>query len=222
MEKTRIIIADDQTLMRDGLKTILELEDDMDIVGIAEDGRQAHELVLELRPDLVLIDIQMPEVNGIEATKMIKRDFPNTIIMVLTTFDEDEYILEALRHGASGFLLKDIPGDKLIQAIRDCAKGQFMLPTNIAAKLVANIPQRVETGKIPIKSYNEYQEIFTQREEEIILYMLKGLTNKEIADKVYISEGTLRNYVSIIYSKIGINDRAKAILYLKKYFEMEI
>lgn len=97
-----------------------------------------------------------------------------------------------------------------------------MLPTNIAAKLVANIPQRVETGKIPIKSYNEYQEIFTQREEEIILYMLKGLTNKEIADKVYISEGTLRNYVSIIYSKIGINDRAKAILYLKKYFEMEI
>lgn len=114
MEKTRIIIADDQTLMRDGLKTILELEDDMDIVGIAEDGRQAHELVLELRPDLVLMDIQMPEVNGIEATKMIKRDFPNTIIMVLTTFDEDEYILEALRHGASGFLLKDIPGDKLI------------------------------------------------------------------------------------------------------------
>lgn len=226
MPKYKIIVADDQTLMRDGLKTILDLEDDMEVIGLAENGREAYNLVKELSPDIVLMDVQMPQVSGIESVKLIKRDFPDVIVIMLTTFDDEEYIIETLTSGAVGFLLKDMPGDKLIDAIRDAAKGQMMLPSAVATKLANRLSldrnifnvrdTRLSSSDISI-SIGE----FSDREKEVIYYMIEGLNNKQIAEKIFIGEGTVRNYVSNIYNKIGVNDRTNAIIYLTKAFKKQ-
>ncbi|GMX65784.1 response regulator transcription factor [Paenibacillus elgii] len=216
-----IIIADDQTLMRDGLHTILSLEEDMEVVGVAENGVQALELTERLKPDLVLMDIQMPVMNGIECTKQMKKRFPETAILILTTFAEDDYIVEALAGGASGFLLKDMPGDKLIHSIRDCMRGQLMMPAVIASKLAA----RLAAGSPPAQAEFDAKRLkaegvsFTEREKHIIALMMEGKNNRQIAGLLFMSEGTVKNYVSVIYNKIGTNDRTKAILVLKEWLQ---
>ncbi|WP_426450814.1 response regulator [Paenibacillus sp. S-38] len=216
---TTIVLADDQTLMRDGLHTILTLEDDLEVVGTAENGQQALELVEQLRPNLVLMDIQMPIMNGIESTKRIKKQFPETIILILTTFAEDDYIVEGLANGASGFLLKDMPGDKLIQSIRDCVKGQLMMPAVIASKLAARLSSAsaAATAEFDPKRLKSEGISFTEREKNIISLMMEGKNNRQIAGLLFMSEGTVKNYVSMIYNKIGTNDRTKAILALKEW-----
>ncbi|AEI38988.1 response regulator transcription factor [Paenibacillus mucilaginosus] len=216
---TTIVLADDQTLMRDGLHTILTLEDDLEVVGTAENGQQALELVEQLRPNLVLMDIQMPVMNGIESTKRIKKQFPETIILILTTFAEDDYIVEGLANGASGFLLKDMPGDKLIQSIRDCVKGQLMMPAVIASKLAARLSSAsaAATAEFDPKRLKSEGISFTEREKNIISLMMEGKNNRQIAGLLFMSEGTVKNYVSMIYNKIGTNDRTKAILALKEW-----
>jgi DNA-binding NarL/FixJ family response regulator len=213
-----ILIADDQTLMRDGLQTILNLEEDMKVLGTAENGLQACEAVALLRPDLVLMDIQMPVMNGIESTKQIKRDYPGTTVLILTTFAEDDYIIDGLMSGAAGFLLKDMPGDKLIQSIRDCMQGQLMMPAVIATKLAARLSQASGAGSADWSAQRLKSEgiTFTQREKNIIQLMLEGKTNRLIAGSLFMSEGTVKNYVSMIYNKIGTNDRTKAILMLQE------
>ncbi|MFD0672518.1 response regulator [Cohnella sp. GCM10027633] len=211
----KIVIADDQTLMRDGLQTILQLEDDIDVVATAENGEEACRLVAIHNPDLVLMDIRMPVMNGIEAVKKLRQDSPRTKVLVLTTFDEDDYIVDALAGGAVGFLLKDIPTDKLLQAVRDAAKGEIMLPASIAVKLAARLaapaarPQHGHArGKIAdIK--------FTDREMSIVALMVEGRNNRDIAQLLFMSEGTVKNYVSAIYDKIGTNDRTQAVIWLK-------
>lgn len=223
MGKMRILVVDDQTLMRDGLKTILDLEEDMEVVGTAGNGQEAYDLTVALSPDLVLMDVRMPLMNGVESMKRIKRDFPETNVLILTTFDEDDYILEALANGANGFLLKDMSSDKLIQAVRDGGKGQTMLPSSVAAKLVA----RLSSSSIPtsksVCSSNEMKlySHFTEREKEVISYMILNYSNKEIAVKVGITEGTLKNYITVIYEKIGTNERLKAVSYLKEIFRID-
>lgn len=213
----RVVIADDQTLMRDGLQTIIDLQADMEVVGAAENGEQACELVRELSPDLVLMDIRMPRLDGIESTRRIKRDHPGTAVLILTTFDEDEYIIEGLASGACGYLLKDLPAHKIVESIRDAVRGQLMMPASVAAKLAARLafltgapaevlnPERLRSEGIR----------FTDREKKVILLMLEGHSNKEIAGILFMSEGTVKNYVSVIYQKIGTNDRAKALLVLQ-------
>ncbi len=213
-----IVIADDQTLMRDGLQTILSLEEDMNVVGTAENGLQAYEAVGRLRPRVVLMDIQMPVMNGIESAKLIKKDYPDTTVLILTTFIEDDYIIDGLMSGASGFLLKDMPGDKLTHSIRDGLRGQLMMPAAVASRLAARLAQSANGGMADWGAQRLKAEgiAFTEREKSIIALMLEGKTNRQIAGTLYMSEGTVKNYVSTIYSKIGTNDRTKAILMLQE------
>jgi len=217
MRKLRILIADDQTLMRDGLKTILELEDDMEVVGTADNGREACELTEALRPDLVIMDVKMPVMNGVAGTRWIKKHVPETNVLILTTYDTDENIIEALANGACGFLLKDMPGDRLVAAVREAASGQTILPSNVAAKLAARLrtmPKWPEDEHPPGKDV----PYFTNREKEIIRYMICNYNNKEIAEMLGLTEGTLKNYITVIYDKIGTRERLKAVSYLKKLF----
>jgi DNA-binding NarL/FixJ family response regulator len=212
----RVLIADDQTLMRDGLQTILQLEDDIEVVATAENGEEACRLVAEHRPNLVLMDIRMPVMNGIEAAKQISRTYPDTKVVVLTTFDEDEYIIEALAGGAVGFLLKDIPTDKLLQAVRDAARGDMMLPSAIAVKLASRLSVSPGSRPVPPKIRAKNGELkFTEREMSIVALMVEGRTNREIAQLLFMSEGTVKNYISTIYDKIGTNDRTQAVIWLK-------
>lgn len=217
-----IIIADDQTLMRDGLQTIVQLEDDMNVLATAENGLEAYELVGLHQPNLILMDIRMPIMDGIECTRRIRQDYPNTLVLVLTTFAEDDYIVDALVNGACGFLLKDMPGDKLLQAIRDAMKGELMMSAPIASKLAARISSLSAKDKRPNKSSTAAQSgkqlngvRFTEREKTVVALMMEGMTNREIAGKLFMSEGTVKNYISTIYDKIGTNDRTQAVLLLK-------
>lgn len=219
-----IIIADDQTLMRDGLQTIVQLEEDMNVLATAENGQEAYELVGLHRPDLILMDIRMPVMDGIECTRKIRQDYPDTLVLVLTTFAEDDYIVDALVNGACGFLLKDMPGDKLLQAIRDAVKGDLMMSAPIASKLAARIASLSAKDKRPNKgvaaaaaqSGGQLNGVrFTEREKTVVVLMMEGMTNREIAGKLFMSEGTVKNYISTIYDKIGTNDRTQAVLLLK-------
>ncbi|MFC5407382.1 response regulator [Cohnella soli] len=213
----KILIADDQSLMRDGLQTILQLEDDIEVVATAGDGEEACRLVAEYDPDLVLMDIRMPVMNGIEAVKKLRTEFPRTKALMLTTFDEDDYIVEALAAGAVGFLLKDIPTEKLLQAIRDAARGDIMLPAAIAAKLAARLASSTP-GRVPPPPNVRGRASdlkFTNREMSIIALMVEGRTNREIAQLLFMSEGTVKNYISAIYDKVGTNDRTQAVIWLK-------
>jgi DNA-binding NarL/FixJ family response regulator len=202
-----VLIVDDQTLMREGLKTIIDMEEDMQVVGCAANGKEAYHMTRELQPDVILMDIRMPEMDGVESTRIIKKEIPQTTVIVLTTFDDDEYIIDALRHGASGYLLKDIPAEELLKAIRDGAAGDILMHGSVAAKLAARVAMhepRVPTPEL------------SPREIEIAELMLKGLSNREIADSLYITEGTVKNYITVIYSKLGTSNRAQAIARLGK------
>lgn len=220
MNVIKVLIADDQTLMREGLRTILELETDMKVIGMANNGKEAFELVESLIPDVVLMDIRMPVLDGVSSTKLIMEHFPKTVVIMLTTFDEDEYIIEALANGAKGFLLKDIPGDKLIDAIRDGYNGQIMLPGSVGAKLAAKLSDVSNLLKrdINISSSGEGSLKFSDREKDIIFLMIEGLSNRQISESLFLGEGTVKNYISEIYNKIGINNRQQAIIHLRKIF----
>lgn len=220
MRKLRVLVADDQPLMRDGLKSILEMEDDIEIVGTAANGREAYELIADLSPDLVIMDVKMPIMNGVESTRLIKRDYPQTNILILTTYDTDDNIIEALANGACGFLLKDMPSEKLVAAVREGASGQMLLPSAVAAKLANRLRlTRSVTSSQDLRNKEKLQPSFTEREKAIIHYMIQNYSNKEIAEKLYITEGTLKNYITVIYEKIGTNERLKAITILRGWFQ---
>lgn len=214
----RIIVADDQEIIRDGLQTIIEMEEDMEVVGVAENGHQACELTAELKPTLVLMDIKMPGMDGIESTQWIKKHVPDTIVLILTTFAEEKYIIDGLVGGATGYLVKDLSAEKLVSSIRDAVQGQFMLPAAVAAKLSARLAYLSHSLESVINTarFKDGDIHFTEREKEIILLMIEGKNNHEIAKILYMSVGTVKNYISIIYQKIGTNDRTKAILVLKE------
>ena len=214
-----VVVADDQLLLRDGLQTIINLEHDMRVVGVADNGEDAVELVRRLRPSIALLDVQMPVMDGIEATRRIASECPETKVIVLTTFDDEQYIVDSLAYGAVGFLLKELPADKLVQAMRDAAQGQLLLPGAVAGKLAARLARHEPTAGRTLRLDRLRREgiAFTEREREIAELVVEGLANKEIAKKLYMSEGTVKNYVSVIYQKIGTNDRLRAIAFLKEY-----
>lgn len=216
MDNIKVIIIDDQTLMRDGLSTILNLEDDIDVVAVAENGQKGYEAVAKFLPDVVLMDIRMPELNGVEATKLIKENYPKTAVVILTTFDDDEYILDSLSYGASGYILKDIKGDKLIQAVRDAYDGNMILPTNIALKLVEKLSEQHNIMPYEAKCDKAADFGLTEREKEIGKLIVEGCSNKEIAERIFISVGTVKNYISNLYSKLGTSNRTSTALLLKK------
>ncbi len=200
----RVLIADAQKILREGLRALLGLKEDISVVGEAGDGREACELARQTKPDVVLMDIRMPNMDGVEAAKVIKSELPKTAVIMLTTFDDDEYVIKAMTYGASGYLLKDIDSDKLIEAVRDGAGGSIILPGRIAAKITSHL-----SG-----SGNESYD-FSERETEIIRLLTAGKSNAEIANTLYLSIGTVKNYVSQIYLKLDVKDRANAVIVLK-------
>lgn len=208
----RVVIVDDQRLMRDGLKTILELQDNIEVIGTASDGREVIYICRKCTPDVILMDIRMPGMNGVEATKIIKNSYPEIKILVLTTFDDEEYIIDALNYGASGYMLKDIDGDALIKAIEDAYDNKYILPSAIASKLV----NKLMNNNTSDKKEDNIKVLFTDRELEVAKMLSQGFTNKQISSSLFISEGTVKNNVSNIYSKIQIFDRTSAALYLKE------
>lgn len=211
----RILIADDQALIRDGMKTVLDLEEDIEVVGTAGNGVEAYEAVKRLKPDILLLDIRMPVMGGVECVQEIKRIGASTKIIMLTTFNDDEYIMSAIAAGACGYLLKDIEIPELIEAIHDAYEGKMIMPPKVVSKLAEGLSKVV-------KDKNEHALVerfgFSDREKEIAKMMAQGFSNKQISTILYISDGTLRNYISSIYSKIEINDRTQAVLYLREYF----
>lgn len=203
----RIIIADDQALVRDGLKLMVDLEDDINVLALAENGKQAIHLVKQFQPDLVLMDINMPELNGIEATRQIKAMSPKTKILVLTTYDGDTWIQDAIDAGADGYLLKDTPREQLILAIRGSAAGKHYLDPNVAGKVMFQSSQSLHQKKMP-DWYND----LNLRERAVLNCIGKGLNNQHIAGKLFLSEGTVRNYVSSLLTKLDVQDRTQAAI----------
>lgn len=215
-----VVIVDDQTLLREGIQTIINLEDDMSTVGLASNGLEAIEVTLATKPDIVLMDIKMPVLNGIDGMRRIKEQLPETTVLMLTTFLEDDLIVEAMANGADGFLLKDMAGDQIVQTIREAKRGHLIMLAPIAAKLAARV-RSMDTLK-PSSPWNEQRLeeegiYFTDKERQIILLMLQEKSNRQISNALYMSEGTVRNYVSIIYNKIGTNERKLSLTKLKEF-----
>lgn len=207
----RLLLVDDQTLIRQGLASLLSLEEDFEIVGHAGHGAEAVSLVESLSPDLILMDIRMPVMDGVAATKTIREKHPGVRILVLTTFDEDEYIVQAMQAGASGYLLKDAPTEELAAAIRSVHKGNTQLGPKIGEKLLSRLsaPQTNHAKE-------EAQAMFTGRELEILKLLGQGKSNKEIAQGLFITEGTVKNHITKILSLLNVRDRTQAALWAEK------
>ena len=202
----KVIICDDQAIVRDGLELLLKLEKDIEVVGLAQDGAEAVDLVSKTSPDLVLMDLQMPGMNGVEATRKICALYPNTRVLVLTTFDNDEWVFDAIRAGASGYLLKDTPRGKVIEAIRGSVTGRSYLDPLITGKLLNVVASQQEQPSTLII------DRLTEREVEVLRLLARGLSNSEIARELHLSEGTVRNHVSAIFSKLDVPDRTQAAI----------
>lgn len=200
----RVLVADDHRVVRAGLVALLRQQDGLEVVGEAGDGLEAVALAGQLRPDVVLMDMQMPACNGVEATRQIRNQWPEVQVLVLTTYDDDELIWGGLQAGAKGYLLKDAPPDELLRGIATVAAGQSLLPPQIAAKLMQVISQGGPTRGEPT-------EPPTERELEILQLMAHGAANKEIAGSLYISENTVKTHVSNLFHKLGARDRTEAV-----------
>ena len=208
-EMIRLLIVDDQRLMRDGLRILLELESDFEVAGEAEDGAKALECYQQLAPDVVLMDIRMPVMDGVEATRRLRELDPNAKVIILTTFDDNEYIFEGLRAGALGYLLKDVSGEELADAIRKVAAGGSMIEPSVARKVVAEFARLAPATPQAIE---ELIEPLSEREIEILKLVSQGMKNKEIAARLYLAEGTVKNYVTSILQKIEARDRTQAVI----------
>jgi DNA-binding NarL/FixJ family response regulator len=208
-ELIRLLLVDDQRLMRDGLRILLELEPDLEVVGESENGEAALESYRQLSPDVVLMDIRMPVMDGVEATRRLREADPVAKVIILTTFDDNEYVFEGLRAGALGYLLKDVSGPELAEAIRTVAAGGSMIEPSVARKVVAEFARLVPPTQ---SAKEELIEPLSEREIEILKSVAQGLTNKEIAARLYLAEGTVKNYVTSILQKIGARDRTQAAL----------
>ena len=214
MKEIKVLLVDDQMLFVESLRTVLETRaEDIQVLGVALNGRQALELASAEEPDVVLMDVRMPEMNGVECTRMLKERFPQVKVLMLTTFDDDEYVVEALRLGAAGYLLKDVPPTDLISTIRAVYQGGVMISPKVASKLVEKLVQvnQGDTDQLPLSPRSPvWLKELSNREKDILRLLAKGCDNKEIAKRLYIAEQTVKNYVSIIYSKMGVKDRVQA------------
>jgi len=207
-----LLIVDDQDIFRDGLAELLSVEPDLQVVGQAKNGIEAIALTRTLQPHVILMDVQMPICNGVEATRQICRDYPWIRIIVLTTFDDDEYILQSLQAGALGYLLKRTPIDQIVVAIRSVAQGYSQLGPSIASKVFSYI-KPYEPSEA---STNSYLSLLSKREVNVLKLVGTGKTNQEIACELYLSEGTVKNYVTQIVNKLKVRDRVQLALWAQK------
>lgn len=209
----RVMLVDDQMILAEGLKSVLDTSEDITVCGIAGDGLEAVALAEKLSPDVILMDIRMPNMNGVAATKRIKESSPKTKIIILTTFDDSDYILSAINNGASGYLLKDIGATALIDAVKNAYAGDTILPSKIAKKITDAAMLVSSDRELKLKKAFDLSD----REVEIAVMISDGFTNRQIASALKLSDGTARNYISSIYLKLGVENRSAAIAKIKEF-----
>ncbi|MCZ8517053.1 response regulator transcription factor [Paenibacillus filicis] len=214
MDKTKIVIADDQPLIRDGIAAILSMEEDYNVVAKTGDGLSTIAQVKKHHPQLVIMDIQMPKLDGLQATKEIISEFPDTKILILTTFEDEEYIWEAIRLGASGFLVKGVETEKILSTIQDCLEGRMNYPSSIQMRLVQTL-NAAEAA--PEQHWDRPKHALSIQERNIISLLKQGKSNQSIATELLLTKGTVKNYLSAIYKKLEVSSRAEAIAYLHKH-----
>lgn len=202
----KIIIADDQEIVCEGLKKILQSDPEIKVIGIANNGQQALDLVHHQTPDLVLMDLQMPIMNGVQAIRQLRKTHPDLPVIVLTTYMDDKWLFDAIRAGATGYLLKDSPRQELIDAIKGTLSGNVYLDPSVARKVLDSVAASPE----PIESDEDFD--LSERERDILQLLVEGLSNAEIAHRLYLSEGTVRNYLSSLFVKLGVSDRTQAVV----------
>jgi DNA-binding NarL/FixJ family response regulator len=205
-QRTRVLLVDDQTLFREGLRTLLSSQPDLEVAGEAGDGEEALREAARLRPDVVLMDLRMPLLDGVAATRRLRAAQPGCRVIALTTFDDDEYVFEALRAGAVGYLLKDVSSPRLFEAIRAAARGESFLQPSVAAKVVAEFARLSASPSTPLV------EPLSDRERQVLRLLAEGATNREIASRLCIAPGTVKNHVTSILGKLGVSDRTQAAL----------
>jgi DNA-binding NarL/FixJ family response regulator len=213
-EPIRILLVDDQRLMREGLRILLELEPGLKVVGEAGDGQAALEAYADLQPEVVLMDVRMPGMDGVEATWRLRESWPQARVVILTTFDDDEYVFEGLRAGARGYLLKDVSGHDLAEAVRTVAAGGALIEPSIARKVVAEFARVAPPARRPDAGL---LEPLSDREREILQLLAQGLSNSEIAARLSLAHGTVKNYVTNILQKLGARDRTQAALRAREW-----
>lgn len=206
----RVLICDDQDVVREGLRAILKSCKEIEVVGLAGDGDEALQMIPSARPDVALMDLKMPVMNGIQATHRICTQFPEVYVLVLTTYDADQWVFDAIRSGAAGYLLKDTPRDGLIAAIKGTAEGKTHVDPNVAGKLFTQV------SKTPAEDTTVTASL-SEREREVLSLLARGLSNADIAARLYLSEGTVRNYVSAVFVKLGVSDRTQAAVLALRY-----
>lgn len=209
MAPIRILVVDDQALFREGLQTLLAVQPGFEVVGEAANGQEAVRMAARLHPHVILMDVRMPELDGVAATRQLHHAQPGCRVIVLTTFDDDEYVFEALRAGAVGYLLKDAPSEKLFEAVRAAARGESFLQPSVAAKVVAEFNRLAQRS--PVKP-DPLPEPLSEREIEILHLLASGASNKIISQQLFITEGTVKNHITHILAKLGVNDRTQAAL----------
>ena len=202
----RVLVCDDQAVVCEGLELILNADPEITVVGLAYDGSEALEMIPETKPDLVLMDLKMPVMNGIHATREIKKRYPGIKVLVLTTFGEDEWVFDAVRSGADGYLLKGTPREKLVAAVKGTAAGEAHIDPEVGGKLLAQVAQSEGEKDSSLAAD------LSERELEVLQLLAQGLTNAEIAERLYLTRGTVRNYVSSILSKLDVDDRTQAAI----------
>ena len=221
----RVLVVDDQQLVRDGIASLLRVQDGISVVGTATNGQEALEQARALRPDVILMDVRMPVMNGVEAAIQILREVPSCSILMLTTFDDEEYVRDALRAGARGYLLKDLPAQELARAVHAVSQGVYQLDAAVIERMIdafsrPNTAQKSETSKAEVRMTAPEALAtagLTNREIEVLRLIATGATNREVADALVISEGTVKNHLSNIFGRLGLRDRTQAVMYAREH-----
>lgn len=207
----KVLICDDQLIVCEGLAKILGSDQGIEVVGIAHDGAEALEQIPETNPDLVLMDLKMPNMNGVIATRKIREKYPQIHVLVLTTYDDDEWLFDSIRSGAAGYLLKDTPPQELISAIKGTISGKTYIDPDVAGKLLSDYTRSVSPKTHPTSFH------FSERENDVLKLLARGLTNADIAQQLFLTEGTIRNYTSEIFKKLDVSDRTQAVVVALRY-----
>jgi DNA-binding NarL/FixJ family response regulator len=220
----RVLVVDDQRLMRDGIASLLDIQDGVEVIGTAANGQEAVEQALTLEPDVVLMDVRMPVMDGVAAAEEVRRRLPSCQVLMLTTFDDEEYVIDALRAGATGYLLKDIPAHDLARAVQAAHKGIYQLDPAVASKLMASLASHTTQSTTAMtalpgaagQSRPASTTDLSSREVEVLRLIAQGASNREIAEQLVITEGTVKNHISSILSRLGLRDRTQAAIYAKE------